>query len=63
MVIVSWLIGLYYNVVISHVLYFLYSSFTSELPWSSCNNPWNTELCLTADTNGVKNSKFQNCVL
>lgn len=60
MVIVSWLIGLYYNVVISHVLYFLYSSFTSELPWASCNNPWNTEHCLTADAKTVLNKTFVN---
>lgn len=58
MVIVSWLIGLYYNVVISHVLYFLYASFTSELPWASCNNLWNTEHCLLADDKGTKNGRF-----
>ncbi|XP_045165019.2 sodium- and chloride-dependent betaine transporter-like [Mercenaria mercenaria] len=27
------------------VLYFLYSSCFSELPWTTCNNPWNTENC------------------
>ena len=63
MVIVSWLIGLYYNVVISHVLYFLYASFTSELPWASCNNPWNTDQCLLADDKGIKNETFRNSTM
>ncbi|ESO97683.1 hypothetical protein LOTGIDRAFT_104165, partial [Lottia gigantea] len=46
MVISSWLISLYYNVIIAHTLFYLYSSFTSQLPWISCNNTWNTENCL-----------------
>ncbi|XP_062617416.1 sodium- and chloride-dependent glycine transporter 1-like isoform X1 [Saccostrea cucullata] len=49
MVIVSWLIGLYYNVIISHVLYYLVASFTSELPWTTCNNEWNTPFCREYD--------------
>jgi hypothetical protein len=46
MVIVSWLIGLYYNVVIAHTLFFLFASMTSVLPWTTCDNHWNTEACL-----------------
>jgi len=46
MVMTNTMIGVYYNVIISWVLYFLFSSFTSELPWSSCNNTWNTILCV-----------------
>jgi solute carrier family 6 amino acid transporter-like protein 5/7/9/14 len=59
MVIVSWLIGLYYNVVICHVLYYLYASFTSVLPWTSCDNEWNTKHCIAVDsTTYMKNGKF-----
>ncbi|XP_050411372.1 sodium- and chloride-dependent glycine transporter 1 [Patella vulgata] len=46
MVIASWLISLYYNVIIAHTLFYLASSFTSELPWITCNNTWNTDNCL-----------------
>lgn len=60
MVIVSWLIGLYYNVVISHVLYFLYASFTTELPWASCGNDWNTINCRDANAKTVANNTFSN---
>ncbi|XP_013381022.1 sodium- and chloride-dependent glycine transporter 2 [Lingula anatina] len=46
MVSVSWMIGLYYNVVISHVLVFLISSMTAELPWTTCRKYWNTPSCV-----------------
>lgn len=46
MVTVSWLIGLYYNVVIAHTLFYLVSSFTSKLPWEDCRNDWNTDNCV-----------------
>ena len=49
MVIVSWLIGLYYNVIIAHVLFYLCASFTSELPWTTCDNEWNTPYCRVYD--------------
>ncbi|KAL5007638.1 hypothetical protein ScPMuIL_016444 [Solemya velum] len=49
MVIVSWLIGLYYNVVIAQTVYYFFASMTSELPWASCNNTWNTNSCLPYD--------------
>uniref|UniRef100_A0A914E889 Transporter n=1 Tax=Acrobeloides nanus TaxID=290746 RepID=A0A914E889_9BILA len=34
--IISFLIGLYYNVIITWCLYYLYKSFNFELPWSKC---------------------------
>ncbi|KAL8614152.1 hypothetical protein ACOMHN_026369 [Nucella lapillus] len=50
MVIVSWLISLYYNVVISYVIFYLYSSLASVLPWTTCTNHWNTDRCITHHT-------------
>lgn len=39
--------SIYYNVVMSYVVFFFYQSFTlGPLPWSSCNNYWNTPDCL-----------------
>ncbi|XP_048729154.2 sodium- and chloride-dependent glycine transporter 1-like isoform X2 [Ostrea edulis] len=65
MVIVSWLIGLYYNVIIAHVLYYLGASFTSELPWTSCNNEWNTPFCREYDysSNKIIGNNTQNSTL
>ncbi|XP_077543155.1 sodium-dependent noradrenaline transporter-like isoform X2 [Haemaphysalis longicornis] len=44
-VLVSWYVSFYYNVIIGWALYFMFSSFRAELPWSRCGNPWNTPSC------------------
>ena len=40
MVVISTLTSIYYNMVIAYTLYFMFASFTSELPWSSCRDEW-----------------------
>lgn len=37
--------GMYYNTIIGWAVYYLWASFTSELPWTSCSNEWNTPFC------------------
>jgi solute carrier family 6 amino acid/orphan transporter-like 15/16/17/18/20 len=34
--IVSFLVGLYYNVILTWCIYYLYKSFHLQLPWSQC---------------------------
>ena len=41
----------YLNMVLGWVFYYLANSFTSELPWASCDNSWNTPACFRRDTN------------
>ncbi|ESN96006.1 hypothetical protein HELRODRAFT_189063 [Helobdella robusta] len=43
--ILNGLVGIYYNVIIAMSIYYMFSSFSSTLPWSHCNNTWNTEFC------------------
>ncbi|KAJ7332829.1 hypothetical protein JRQ81_015009 [Phrynocephalus forsythii] len=45
MMVVSSYIGIYYNVVICIAFYYFFSSMTRVLPWTYCNNHWNTPDC------------------
>ncbi|KAG5271178.1 hypothetical protein AALO_G00176790 [Alosa alosa] len=44
-ILISLYVGFYYNVIISWALFYLFSSFTGDLPWVNCNNPWNSPNC------------------
>ncbi|XP_033102793.1 sodium- and chloride-dependent taurine transporter-like isoform X2 [Anneissia japonica] len=48
MVVVQF-VNYYYNVIIAWALFYMFNSFTSVLPWSNCNNDWNTEYCASVD--------------
>lgn len=43
--IIAFYIASYYNTIIAWALYYLISSFTDQLPWTSCKNSWNTGNC------------------
>lgn len=65
-ILIALYVGFYYNVIIAWSLYYLASSFTSELPWTTCGNVWNTPNCtdptlLNASFfgNGTKYSKYK----
>ncbi|XP_063226082.1 sodium- and chloride-dependent GABA transporter ine [Bacillus rossius redtenbacheri] len=44
-VVISFLMSTYYNVIIAYTLYYFFTAFRSDAPWSRCNNIWNTENC------------------
>ncbi|MED6293593.1 hypothetical protein CHARACLAT_012084 [Characodon lateralis] len=42
-----------YIIILSWALLYLVFSFSSQLPWASCNNYWNTEDCVDFSTNST----------
>ncbi|XP_030650050.1 sodium-dependent noradrenaline transporter [Chanos chanos] len=62
-IVIALYVGFYYNVIIAWSLYYLFSSFTNDLPWLSCGNTWNSVNCtingsvLTNGTSYAKNKR------
>ena len=50
-VFICWLVSMYYNVVISQCIYFLFASFNfAALPWTKCDPEWSTPNCRDSST-------------
>lgn len=57
MVTVTLLVCAYYNVINAWSLYFLINGLRPTLPWSTCDNSWNTPRCSTKCINSTTESK------
>uniref|UniRef100_A0A914YG95 Transporter n=1 Tax=Panagrolaimus superbus TaxID=310955 RepID=A0A914YG95_9BILA len=44
-VMIAFYTDFFYNVIIAYALHYLYSSFTTVLPWSTCSNDYNSVAC------------------
>ncbi|XP_030648789.1 sodium- and chloride-dependent GABA transporter ine [Chanos chanos] len=53
---ISFIMCTYYNVIITWSLYYLFSSFQSQLPWQSCNSTWNRPNCTDQAMNSSSSS-------
>nr|XP_031298595.1 LOW QUALITY PROTEIN: sodium-dependent dopamine transporter [Camelus dromedarius] len=51
-ILISLYVGFFYNVIIAWALHYLFSSFSAELPWTGCNNSWNSPNCSDARGSG-----------
>ena len=51
--IIDLYMAMYYNTILAWSVYYLIASFDDELPWTSCDNEWNTPNCTL--TQNVKN--------
>ncbi|KAK7506707.1 hypothetical protein BaRGS_00002182, partial [Batillaria attramentaria] len=45
------ILSIYYNVVVAQAIYFLFASMQATLPWTQCDNDWNTCYCRTGAEN------------
>ena len=61
MVLVSGIVCIYYNVIISWTLYFLFKSFAAVVPWKYCGNAWNTKNCALATSRVNCTETVANC--
>jgi len=50
----SCFVGLYYNMIIAWTIYYLFASFTSKLPWDTCQNDFNSPYCFNIND-------YRNC--
>lgn len=41
--------SIYYIIILAWAFLYLFSSFSTEIPWASCRNSWNTETCVEFD--------------
>ncbi|GFN78067.1 sodium- and chloride-dependent glycine transporter 1-like [Plakobranchus ocellatus] len=64
MVIISGIVCVYYNIIITWTFYYLFSSMQATLPWSTCGNWWNTPACVVpgATSNVSDNGPIENAM-
>lgn len=48
---VSFIVSIYYNLIITWSLFYLFNSFQNPLPWDGCNKTWTTANCTSYATN------------
>ena len=38
--------NVFYNIILAWAVYYFFASFADVLPWSNCDNKWNTDKCI-----------------
>ncbi|XP_054717212.1 sodium-dependent dopamine transporter-like [Uloborus diversus] len=59
-VLIAFYVDFYYNIIIAWSLYFFVASFNTVLPWTTCDNAWNTPFCRELDDNSTIDNVTEN---
>ena len=46
MVLLSFLVAIYYNMIIAYTIYFFFASLNKEVPWQECKKGWEKYGCV-----------------
>lgn len=55
------LLNFYYIIVLAWALFYLFSSFTIDLPWGSCDHEWNTGGCGALTQSSTSSWQRETC--
>ena len=53
---VSFLVSVYYNVIMAWSLFYFYQAFKKDIPWVGCHHPWNTPDCYVYNASNLNAS-------
>ena len=55
-IVISFVVSVYYNVIMTWALYYFYHAFKKDIPWVGCDHSWNTENCYVHNASNINGS-------
>lgn len=59
-VVISFLMSTYHNVIIAYAIYYFFAAFRADVPWSRCDNSWNSPRCWLPSYGSIHNRTRPN---
>ncbi|CAH8680877.1 unnamed protein product [Schistosoma rodhaini] len=57
---INFFLNCYYTVILTWAFHYIFSSFTNELPWTKCDQSWNTPACRVFTSRPINSSTIEN---
>ncbi|CAH8674188.1 unnamed protein product [Schistosoma bovis] len=57
---INFFLNCYYTVILAWAFHFIFSSFTNQLPWTRCDQSWNTPACRVFTNQPINSSIIEN---